>query len=283
MLNALKNCPAHRSTLVIGDSNTHAVNQREVDPVGRSIAVRSVSGLCVVAAVYALKNYKSSHNKVKKLAWSIGVNDWLHKSQHCLDDWDEHLKSLFTESARIFPNASISVILPFHGLPKVPDRFLKMFENKVKSFFPRVKRLRAPSMTNMVGADGVHLNKEGISTYFAFLQKQFAPKVSSVRGTQKSQSVPNTGAHIQRGGESFRLNPVNFPPMYQPPPTQQFPIAASTAAPNHAAPNVQYNHPPQHPAQQVLAIRELTEVITQSLLRGCGPPQHYGVINYPNR
>ena len=66
ILNALKNLPAYRSTLLIGDSNTHFANQHEIDPQRRSVAVRAVSGLCVVSAAHALGEYSHSYKHVKK-------------------------------------------------------------------------------------------------------------------------------------------------------------------------------------------------------------------------
>ena len=262
ILNALKNCLSYRSTLVIGDSNTHPINQREVDAEGRSVAIRSISGLCVVAAAHALKAYKFTYRKVKKLVWSIGINDFLHENQHCTEEWDMHLKSLYTESARIFPNASISLVLPFHGLSSVPSSFTKEFEKKVKALCPKIKRLRTPSMLNKVKHDGVHLNREGVDKYFSFLQAQFT-KVRSTREDNTPSNAHNSSASSARvqSGESFRVNSSDFPPIQQ----------AHTAVPP-APPYVLQSQPPYYPAHQVQMIRELTEAVTHAMLRRCGPP-----------
>ena len=285
ILKALRNLPGHRSSLAIGDSNSHRMNQQEIDPVNRSVAVRSVGGLCVVSAADALKQCRFVYTKVKKLTWSIGVNDYLHRNQHCMDDWDDHLKSLFKESERVFPKASISFILPFQGLPKVDARFITILGSKIKAVYPQIKRLYAPSMRDKVSSDGVHLNPEGQSVYFNFLRKNICIPGPRPRPPHTNPAMPSTPSEPRAGtmggaqaprSESFRVNNSDFPN-----------LTPNQAAP--PAPPVLYSQPPHYSDQHGQVLRELSSAIHMMLARRCGPPgpgpgppHPYGGINYPN-
>ena len=140
ILNTLKNLPIFRTTVIIGDSNMHGINDGELDIANRSCAVRSFSGLCVVAAVYAFKRHKYSYDHIRRVIFSLGTNDFLHRQQHCGEDWKVHLSNLFTEARRIFPNASIGFIKPFTGLPTVPNDYIKFLDDCLREVDPRVKR-----------------------------------------------------------------------------------------------------------------------------------------------
>ena len=297
ILNAMKNIPAYRSTVVIGDSNTHFANQSEIDPESRSVAVRAVSGLCVVAAALALGEYKYSYKKVKKLAWCIGPNDYLHKQHHCEADWPVHLNNLIESCARVFPNASLTFILPFSGLPSVPMEFVNQFQHHLKS--AKVKWLKPPHMKNKVQEDGVHLNQLGKKQYISFLRKHFTkipPGNSSTThsitsepsgGAVSRQQRPRKDSHGRQNtaplqpptGESsrpsrsgsFRVNHSDFPVMS----SQQRSLGPPTQHP--APPSTQY-HPAWVSHQEGQVMKELSEVINRMmLLRRCGPHQPHGM------
>ena len=171
ILNSLKNQPCNKTTLIIGDSNYHHI-YGELDPEGKSVAVRSASGLCVVAAAYALKRYEYCYTHIKKVVWSLGANDYLHKDQHCPGDWSSHLSTLLSESERIFKGAKIHFILPFRGLPEVSSDFCVHVDKEIKKF-PHIKRHFPPSFEGKVKSDGVHLTPEGSKSLRQFLVRTF--------------------------------------------------------------------------------------------------------------
>ena len=173
VLNALKNLPHNRTTLFIADSNFHCI-KGELDPVNRCTAVRAVSGLCIVGAAQTLKNYGYQYPNVKKVVFSLGVNDHLHKKQHCPDDFTSHFSTLIEESKRVFCSATLHFILPFKGLPRVPLYHIQKIAELLKTNFPLVKRHEAPTMKGKVSVkDGIHINGEGAESLRAFLVSRF--------------------------------------------------------------------------------------------------------------
>ena len=176
MLNAFKNLPHNRTTLIIGDSNFHGI-KGELDPISRSTAVRAISGLCIVGAAQTLLKYEYQYRNIKKLVLSLGVNDHLHQKQHCEDDFDRHFTTLIEESKRVFPSATIHFVVPFKGLPRVPGRHIEKVWDFLTNKFPEVKRHRAPSMEGKVQKrDGVHLTGEGHESLRDFLIERFTPR-----------------------------------------------------------------------------------------------------------
>ena len=173
ILNALQNVPAYRSTAMIGASNFHYINMGEIDPTNKSVAMRCISGLCVVSAAYALRKFKFQYHKFKKIVWCLGINDYMHQDIHCPDDWDTHLSDLIKETGRIFPQATIHFILPFSGLPGVPQSFIQEMEKTLKRVAPGVKRHHTPSMAGMVRGDGIHLAPPGAQKLRSFLVNTF--------------------------------------------------------------------------------------------------------------
>ena len=219
ILNTLVNLPTYRSTLLIGDSNGHFVKNGEIDPDSKSVAVRAVSGLCVVAAAQALREYKYTYPKVKKLIWCIGPNDCIHSGDHCQADWPFHLKSLVDNSGRVFPNATVTFITPFKGLPKVPIEFVNYFIHELKELKPKVKSklmwTHAPSMKNKVSDDGVHLNHEGKDVYLDFLRKHFT-KFKSPNSKSSTRSVTSQPLGAAQGARRPSGN-SNREPLRPPP------------------------------------------------------------------
>ena len=221
ILNSLKNLPKNRTTLLIGDSNFHYING-ELDPVSKSTAVRAVSGLCVVAAADALKSYQYRYTQFKKIVWSLGANDFLHRQDHCDDDWDVHLSTLLNESKRIFKGATVNFILPFRGLPKIPYAHMKYMEQTIQEIDPSVKRHLTPSLRGKVRADGVHINKAGISVLRRFLVARF----TNYRPTQQPLVNPSSGrvGNLRNNSDAYPVvrgsERVTDPRNMEPPPSQ---------------------------------------------------------------
>ena len=217
ILNTFKNLPDHVNTVILGDSNTHSVRGKDVDRKGNKVCVRSFGGLCIYAAAYALKQYdKHSYGNIKKVIWSLGVNDAVHGgSEHCSDDAGKHIHSLYHESKKIFPNAQVGLILPFLGVKAVTPTYRKELERQLKSHAPLMKLHYQPNMSNMTAKDGLHLNREGKQKYINFLINRFtnnkpntavAPPVTkpSAPATQQ-QNTSSSGSLNRDNWESFRL------------------------------------------------------------------------------
>ena len=295
ILNSIKNVPAYRSTVIIGDSNGHFAKQSEIDPESRSVAMRAVSGLCVVSAAQALREYRYTYKHVKKLVWCIGPNDYLHMSDHCEKDWPYHLRSLVDNSARIFPNASVTFILPFSGLPSVPTEFNNEFHHQVKLLKPMVKPkvswLTAPSMKNKVQDDGVHLNRQGKEVFITFLRKHFTkiknPNAYSVsselsggvthrgpkRPTRGSFRSPSSDSSRPRR-ESFRVSQPDFPVLPN--------SGVATQQRSPAAPGQDQRQSPWHSDQEGQVLKELQEAISHMMMFRRFAPQQ-GAMNFTNR
>ena len=220
VLETLHILPDHVNTLVLGDSNTHKVLGKDVDPKANKVCVRSFGGLCIFAAAHALKEYdKTPYEKIKKLVWSVGVNDALHgDTQHCLEDNEKQIKLLFQHSNRIFPNAKVHFIIPFTGVKAVTPSYRKELEQRIKENTPDMKMHFPPNMSKMMLPDGVHINSEGKRAYINFLRQRFSKRkprnpaatpagVASVPPpvTQPgAQSAQFTGGRVW---ESFRIPP----------------------------------------------------------------------------
>ena len=75
---------------------------------------------------------------------SLGVNDHLHRKQHCEDDFEKHFTTLIEEAKRVFPSATINFIVPFKGLPRVPGRHIEKVWDFLTNKFPEVKDTELP-------------------------------------------------------------------------------------------------------------------------------------------
>ena len=249
ILKTLKNLPAKTSTLLIGDSNSHGIDGRELDPDG-SIAVRSFSGLCIVSCAYALKNHKFSYPKVKCVVFSLGINDILHgPDEHWSEDYSKHVKSLQTEASRVFPKAKLCFVLPFHGLPKASPDDCKDLEGKIKTLLPKFKRYQPPFMKGKVCEDGVHLSDAGMGLYKKFLQKTFIPRKPQPKSDTTTQ-VKNRDV-VESHGEYFRVRQDEYPPLKPPPPASYFqcpPLAQPLVSAPYSQPRTYYD-----PRSQVLS------------------------------
>lgn len=177
LLSRLIRLPGHPNTGVFGDSHLSHLDGKEIDPDDDQVRVRSVGGLCIPATVYALAHHKTVHKHFKKVCWVLGTNDALHGSeQHCPDDREKYIRLLHSESARVFPNATIYFILPFVGMTGVSKPFIDGLERVIKTAAPDMVVARPPKMTDKISKKGVHLSKTGRSSFIGFLRTRFVAK-----------------------------------------------------------------------------------------------------------
>lgn len=172
LLNAIHPISTCVSTMIIGDSNSHEVRGAHIHP--SNVKVLSAGGLCIPAAVDALKKYRRTHTNICQLVWSIGLNDALHgQHQHHSKDYPDYVELLYSESMRIFPNAKMHFILPFTGIAAVTPEFIYDMTYLLQSRTPSVKILTPPCMTRRISRDQVHLNDMGVKEYVQFLSYKF--------------------------------------------------------------------------------------------------------------
>lgn len=248
ILNNILHLPSHATTLLLGDSLSHCINKRNVDSETDSFRVRSVGGLCVVAAVQALLRHKPRHNNIKRIIWSLGINDHFHRGKHCHDEKAQYFKALERESSRVFPNAIISFIIPFRGMKGLDNEILKDLEKVLKDNCPKTKRHNPPNLKGMVDQKGVHPNNEGKKVLTDFFARNFVPHKPRVFNKNSGRKNPgNTYAaahrpqvrqdpqtredavprdlhpHRDRGSEFLGIQQQSFPP----PPVQLRPLENS--------------------------------------------------------
>lgn len=235
ILNTFKNLSPFRTTVLIGDSNMHGINDGELDKANRSVCVRSFSGLCVVSAAYAFKRHKDTHDKVRRVIFSLGTNDYLHLQQHCEDDWKVHLSNLLREARRVFPNASLGFIKPFTGLPSVPNEFIRFLDECLKEVDPQVKRYNSPSMNMKVKPDGVHLNDEGVKAFRDYLVYTFLGARSRPRSDQPPVRYPR------------QPSVVDNDPVFNPSSQNTFPNGDYDRRQHMNSPPNQHNEPVRDP------------------------------------
>ena len=269
ILNRLKNVPDYRSTLMVGDSNFHGVNQGEIDPTDRSVAIRSISGLCVVSAGHALKNYEHQYPKFRKVVFAIGTNDYLHRVDHCEGDWHTHLVDLVSNIKRVFPRAELHFIMPYSGLPELPYEFVQSMEKAIKEVCPRIKRHRAPSMKGMVRRDGVHLNYNGTDALRNFLIKTFtrhqpdANDDSHVGRDLPRRPSDRYHSYSEAAQSNMMSNRSHLPatPIVDPNARMGQSSLPRYSVPNYSAPPVNHHHYNQKDAM----IRDVTEALASML------------------
>ena len=276
ILNTIKNFPDHVDTLCGGDSMLHGVDGKVIDPEG-SINVRSVGGLCVVAAVSALRRHDQCHRRIKRVIWYLGTNDFLHQSQHCLEvnedkpnAQQQYLGLLDSECRRVFPEAVVTFILPFSGSDKVPESHIKQLSGDIKAACPRFNVCQPPSMRNKLSRDGVHLSRDGKRELVKFLQSKFAPPRAQRRNTQRG-NVRNT-----RGGSDFRVtqpvSPVSIPQI------RSYAEVARARNTSYQIPRVRLDSPPRNERGPV-DIQQAT--VQQSHVQGYHYPVTPGFVSVP--
>ena len=287
ILNTLQNLPKHVNTLLLGDSNTHNVKGKDVDPKGNKVSVRSSGGLCIYAAVHALKNYSESpYGTIQKLIWSIGANDAIHgEKQHCLEDFPQYIESLFTESKRVFPNATVHFILPFIGIRAVKPEFRSDLQRLLKEHVPEVKVHNPPSMTGMMLKDGTHINRDGKRVYINFVMKKFTkskPGAAESREHTVPTQAPTAPTHTysgsgqsRNGWEGFRIPHPLVQPSVPPSHVQYMGAPVSFRAdlqfPQYPGPQF-----PQYPGPQYPGLSEALSHTMQAWWRSQQPRQLNG-------
>ena len=284
ILNTLKNLPDHKTTIVLGDSNHHCIVGDEVDPVYKSVAVRSFSGLCIVSAAYALQKHEHTHSNIKRAVFGLGTNDELHKDQHCEEEFVKHLKTLHSEASRVFPQAHISFILPFHGINGVTFKATQDLASALKVHCPSIWRCRPPSMVGKMNRGGIHINSEGKRAYTEYLMKNFTkctpdqlrqsqpqhrPKTSSgVRGPRRASGPPKGRGPPRGRGPPKASGPSHPARVIKAPPPAQIPssIPVNTPADQQSA--------PAQALHSSSMVKELAEALAHIMMYRRGPQMY---------
>lgn len=198
LMNNFLTTPKHANTLLLGDSLAHHVDKKDIDPDSDTLRIRSVGGLCVVAAVQALKRLGRSYSHIKRVIWCLGINDHLHKDKHCYEERSRYFKALQAETKRVFPNATVTFVVPYAGMKEFHHKDITELVKEVKLNCPKFKVLHPPSLKDMVDKKGVHPNKEGRRVYTNFFRSRFFGK-SRLFSKDAGKRKPGTSyaqAHI---------------------------------------------------------------------------------------
>ena len=207
ILNSMfQHLPDHATTIFIGDSLIHCLKKTEVDPTSDSVRIRSVGGLCVVAVVQALLRHKRKHPKIKRVVYSCGINDHLHRDKHCHEEKSRYFKALEVESARVFPNAGLSFVIPFKGMVghSIDNTVQSDLRKLLKENSPKLKCCIPPSLVNKVDEKGIHPNVEGKKVLTNYYSKNFIPRSNRVFNQdsgRRALGVPYSAAHLPPGNQ----------------------------------------------------------------------------------
>ena len=217
ILNTLTRLPGHPNTLICGDSHLNHMDGKEVDPDDDQVRIRSVGGLCIPVLVFGLAQHKTSYKKIKRVIFTIGTNDALHSNQHHGDERPKYLRLLQRECARVFPSATVSIILPFTDTKGVATHFIQELEQDIKSYCPKFIIFRPPNMRKMFSKSGVHLNNSGRKVFVKYLNTKFVkPKPRPFSqdsgrraGTHPDRATPPTYSRAHESAENFRVRPMD--------------------------------------------------------------------------
>ena len=204
VLDRLHVLPDHVNTLLLMDSNGHKIKGRQLDPVNRSTWVLSSGGLCLPAAVHALLQHGESHHNIRKVAISIGTNDYLHRTQHVVGERGRYLKALEEVTGKLFPNAALHFVLPVTG-GNIPKSYIDRLHNDIAANIPECAVLSPPDMRSKF-SDGVHLNQGGISRFLSFLQEYLVPRMPArfSRESGRRSSAPTYASSLNPASSSDR-------------------------------------------------------------------------------
>ena len=207
------NLPPHATTILIGDSLQKGLVKKDLDPNTDSIRIRSVGGLCVVAATQALANHKPKHPKVKKVVFTLGINDHFHQAshKHKPEETNRYLKGLQVEASRVFPNATLHFVLPYKGMVGGDASDFQQTDllNLIKAKCPKIRCHIPPNLTGKVNDGGVHPSDSGNRALTTWYSKTFIPpatKVFNRNSGRKTQGRPYSKAHIPP--DATPTNPV---------------------------------------------------------------------------
>ena len=167
-LHRMSDLPQHVDTVVITDSNGHKVKSRQLDPMGRTWVLSS-GGLCINATVHSLQSLNENCSGITKVVYSLGLNDELHKRQHVKGERGWYLSALGSVTNKIFPNSSMSFVLPFTG-GKVSKQSIGSLKSDIVKYLPNTVIHSPPGME--FGPDGVHLNATDLTHFRRFLKEK---------------------------------------------------------------------------------------------------------------
>lgn len=219
------NLPGHATTLFIGDSLQKGLVKKDIDSVADSVRIRSVGGLCVVATTMALSQHKRPHPKIKKVVFTLGINDCLHSASHHQEETNRYFKGLEVEASRVFPNATLHFVLPYKGMVSRDASSFQQsdLQNILKEQCPKIRRHIPPNLKGKVNDGGIHPSEAGNNTLTKWYSKTFVPpptRVFNRNSGRKSPGRPYSQAHIPP--DTTASAPiVNYAPSHHPPSRDQ--------------------------------------------------------------
>ena len=264
-LERLRDLPQHVNTLIITDSNGHNIKGRQLDPNGRTWLISS-GGLCVNAAVHSLQQLSDTHTGISRVVYCLGLNDELHKRQHVKGQRGSYLSSLGTVTSKVFPNASMSFVLPCAG-GKMSNQCIGNLRSDIVKHLPNTSIHYPPRM--MFGPDGVHLNTTDLTHFRYFLKESVVRQPAifsrdSGRRTESNSYADSLGFTPQRPPADARAPqrpPVDAKPHRVPP---------GQMSPTH---NRGFWYPPPSPRSQPVNRNlgeEITKLVVNELLQQNG-------------
>ena len=215
------NPPGNATTILIGDSLQKGLVKKDIDRNTDSIRIRSVGSLCIVATVQALSQHRRTHPKIKKVVFTLGINDHLHREFHCGDETPRYFKGLSVEASRVFPNATLYFVVPYKGMVGhdvtnfVQGDLLKL----LKENCPKIRRLVPPSLAGKVSDGGIHPSGTGTAVLTKWYSKSFVPPATRVfnqNSGRKSLGRPYSMAHIPPDTPTMEPVASGAPTQHQP-------------------------------------------------------------------
>ena len=220
-----------------------------------------------------MRRHKRRHPNIKRIIWSLGINDYLHRADHCYTEEAAYLKALEEETVRIFPNAVIFFILPYRGMKNINNDIIKTLENTIKANCPRMKVYTPPSLKNMVSRKGIHPNHKGMMVLTEFFAKRFVtPKQ---RPFKRGAGMARRGTSYAEAHLPVTATARDHPPHQRDhPPHQQPPVDAAHQAPFDERSRSQHTNPapPINPL-----VMDMATAITRMLMA------HKAETTFPQR
>ena len=189
-LRTLSSLSNDTDTLLILDSNGRNLDPNQMDPTGHT-ETRWTGGLCLPAAVYGLKHYKRRHPNVKQVLYGVGTNDALHSEEHAPNERSNYIRMLHRESARIFPEAKVSFILPPPGITNVDIGYIDSLARDIKGANVPIRQLRSPGMRGKLQRDKVHLTRDGVQSMTEWLQRVLPQRPRTFSASSGRRSDPS--------------------------------------------------------------------------------------------
>ena len=267
-----QNLPDKATTILIGDSLQKGLVKKDIDRDSDTVRIRSVGGLCVYATVQALSDHRGRHPKVKKVGFTLGINDFLHRDLHAQAEYSRYIKGLQIEASRVFPNAILYFVLPYRGMfgQHVTDSVQTDLRALLKTNAPKIRVLTPPNLTGKVNDGGIHPSDAGNQALTKWYSNTFVPPSSKTAPFPASSGRTSVG----RPYSQAHIHPV-LPEQSNTAPT----VGRVPAPPTHH----HHHHPSsenQHPQQGLAAYNglasEIVGAFTQMMsMWGHQPPQQY--------